>query len=536
MKNPIVRLAKVVSLAMSIAAAAHADPVLNSAIAPNARSGAANAPLTVFASLTNSGTTGASSCIVQARQTGVSVDYRTLNPDNTIDGSAPNVPFSVPAGQTQALLLTFQTSLSGVADMPVDFTCTTSKTTSFLGLNTVSIWALGANTPDIIPIVVTPSGDSVIRINTVGGVGFMAAAAVNIGGSGSVIVRPSFWRNDLFVNLNGSQLLPLAPVTLSICETGSDGACLAPPTLGGLTINFGSGETRTFTVFADVEDSAGLPFMPDINRVFLSFTRTSGTPANTAAGISSAAITAPGPGNLTSPAGIYNYRLRETASGREGGMVIMISPSGKMVAWGGGTGGGANANVRQLFDTIYPLILLMGDLTFTPNGGTFDFTSSNTISAPSFGNTGTPSPFVFSGNIAPGLQITGSNSSPLDTFRGVLASQLYDRPRTLADIAGSYSSGALIVAANGTLRRVSGSCVGTGAFTQPTSGKNLFEVTITYDTCSNSTLSGKTFAGLATNPAVMDGFWGDATVDQNPLVMVLEVDNRISGIGMWKHD
>lgn len=545
------------------APAALAQPVLNSAIAPNARNGATNTPLTVFASVINSGNQTATDCRVLDRVTStLTTEWRTLNADNTLDGTPGNEPFTIAPGQTRNLLLTFR-STADHTNTRIDVVCGNGRTTSFFALNTVTIRDDGATAVDIIPIVVTASGDSVIRIADVGGVGFMAAAAINIGGPGPVRVRPSFstWPH---APVNGSAALPLAPVALTICETGSNGACLAPPTSDSLTVDFATNQTRTFTVFTDAHEGSGLPFMPDINRVFISFESVFTSQYGwSQAGMSSAAIVSPAPAGVTSPAGVYNLWMSRVDEDRRGTftevefpMVAMISPSGLFAAYGAEFA----ERLGQRFNSVYALENLFGQLAFgSISGGEVPFTSSdlraNSI-YPSPTAPGYAGVISASGTIRPGEKLMGSYSQTTTAtanrynratnMRGALMSDIYDRPVSLASVGGkSYSlrapndvvRGSVSVSTSGSLTGTYENCDFTGALTQPTAGKNLFEVRFNFATCPNQ-WSTRTFTGLATSPPELGLSWRDSvsasrTVLANPLVSVVSTVGGGAGTLVW---
>ena len=112
----------------------------------------------------------------------------------------------------------------------------------------------GADRPDIIPILATTSEDGTLRIAQAGGTNVAAVAAVNIGAPADI---------DIGVVIDGG-------ANAAICETGSDGICLAPRQ-ETLRLHMATGTPHLFSV--RVEDAAdfSLPNSPANNRLFVYF-------------------------------------------------------------------------------------------------------------------------------------------------------------------------------------------------------------------------------------------------------------------------
>jgi hypothetical protein len=143
------------------------------------------------------------------------------------------------------------------AEVAVLFTCTNKPVTvSVAGLNTFLLSASSTPSPDLVAIGVTPSNDGIVNVPGTTGIGFFAAAAINIGAPGTVTATADDGGKGLAVNL-------------SLCQTDpSTGACINPTSPGtSATVSVASNQTVTFTVF--VTGTGTVPFDPANNRLFL---------------------------------------------------------------------------------------------------------------------------------------------------------------------------------------------------------------------------------------------------------------------------
>lgn len=107
----------------------------------------------------------------------------------------------------------------------------------------------------MLAIGVTPSGDGVVRLPSHDGTGVFAAAAVNIGSTGTVTVSAD----------DGGRGLP---VNLEVCETNAVGTWLACD--NSLTRVVDPGQTVYYTVVV-TGTGAPIAFDPAGNRLFLRF-------------------------------------------------------------------------------------------------------------------------------------------------------------------------------------------------------------------------------------------------------------------------
>lgn len=107
---------------------------------------------------------------------------------------------------------------------------------------------------DVIPVMVTPSGDGFLRIANEGGVAAAAVAAVNIGASSEITV---------VATASGG-------TAADVCETDGNGQCLGPRA-NTILVQMDRDAIHLFSV--RVRDDAGysLPRAPAFRRVFLRF-------------------------------------------------------------------------------------------------------------------------------------------------------------------------------------------------------------------------------------------------------------------------
>jgi murein DD-endopeptidase MepM/ murein hydrolase activator NlpD len=239
--------------------ASPAATALLSAVLPGGRSVQTNKAATIFASVINNGQTAAEGCWIQTETPlAAAFSFQTTNPStNQLNGS-PNTAVSILPGATQTFLIALQPDPAAVAlaaTVVFRFKCTNADAApTFEGVNTMLLSLDPNPVPDIIPIGVTPSGDGIMHIPGSTGTAIVATAAVNIGAAATLTMAPSATTS--------------LPITLSICETNSDGSCKATP--GASTSRtFNTNDMATFTVFA--QGNGNIAFDPANNRVRLDF-------------------------------------------------------------------------------------------------------------------------------------------------------------------------------------------------------------------------------------------------------------------------
>ncbi|VAV91235.1 hypothetical protein MNBD_ALPHA06-130 [hydrothermal vent metagenome] len=272
----------ILGLGWMVPKTAQAQAAINAAVIPTARTGQIGTPLTVFAAMLNFGDAQANNCRIElnANFSGVlpiTLAYQTTTATNQLTGTV-NTPVNIPAGVVQNFLLELTgTDVIAGRDLGFDFVCDQISAPLFSGVNTVRLTISDTPLPDLIPIAVSLSADGIMRIENAGGASAYGAAVINIGAAGNVQVRA-----------DGGEYV--WPMQMLVCETDPDGNCLQTA-IAMLEVNFASGQSRTFSVFASASARLGVPFMPELARSFLRFER----PDTGTLAASSLAITAPEP-------------------------------------------------------------------------------------------------------------------------------------------------------------------------------------------------------------------------------------------------
>lgn len=298
-----------VSATVIAAPAAFADPDLNAAVLPGARSGTVGDTLTIFATVSNTGSSAAENCAIGFDATApgsysATLSYQTTDSNNALTGT-PDTPVDIPAGASQGFVvaITPDAQIDPGQDIALSYACDNGSAARRYGVNSVFIRAVDAlsTTPDVIPILQTLSNDGVLRIPDSGDPRqqILVAAATNIGDIQPVAVTPFFPR------LKG-------PLDLLICETTGtlDGSCLpGSPFAETLTTTLPGplDPPATFTMLAILEGDSGITFRPDLLRAGLVFTDPD---TGAVVGSTDAALLATGPttqGNDTFPSGIYHF-------------------------------------------------------------------------------------------------------------------------------------------------------------------------------------------------------------------------------------
>ncbi|MEE2527119.1 Ig-like domain-containing protein, partial [Hyphobacterium sp. HN65] len=255
---------------------------------PGARSGYVGGPIiTAFLSVISQSSSPAQGCrVTSPADAPVSLNYSAVDDQNQVTGE-PDPLFDIPAGGLLSFVIGLspdeETSASGYEFLPV-ISCENAGLDPIVGVNSVFLTIEAAPTPDILSIGVTPSGDGIITIPSSGGVGFMAASAVNIGaGDGSA--APGEITLQTSVDTGAVQL----PASLEVCRIDADAICISPRG-PSVTSIMGPNSPQFFAVFArDNSDGAGISLDPASARVFLRFADATGVIRSA----TSAAITAP---------------------------------------------------------------------------------------------------------------------------------------------------------------------------------------------------------------------------------------------------
>ncbi len=252
-------------------------PALLAAVTPVARATAVGGTVTAFATILNTGNVAATTCSI-AMPAGQPVDFSYSGRDpGTGAPENPDQPVDIPANGQYDFLMSFTPTAAIQANLPLVFDCTNSAPApSVAGLNTFLLTGTnGAAPADLVSIAVTATNDGIANV-PLGGTGFAALAAINIGTGANLQAR-------LQTNAIGAANNPL-PLNLSMCQTNPNtGACTSAQ---GATVNFtaGANQTVTFSAFA-TSNGTPITFDPANKRLFVHFFQ-----GNTPVGSASVAV------------------------------------------------------------------------------------------------------------------------------------------------------------------------------------------------------------------------------------------------------
>jgi hypothetical protein len=491
------------------AGAAQAQSLVASVL-PGGRTTTVGGTATIFATVINTSGSALSGCNVSLTGYPLAFTYQTTNPATNAPTGTVNTPFSVAAGAAQSMVLTLSPSAAMNAPLmqPV-FTCTGATPASLIpGVDTISLIATTTALADVLTVVATPSGDGILSdvpAQSAGSAAF-AVATENAGATAMVTVTADM-----------GDLVP-DPLAITMCQTTSDGACMAAPT-GQLTLSFASGATPTFSVFA----GAYGPIPVDLSqaRIYVRFTDASGN----AVGVSSVAVTTD-PSVATAPSGGGIYA---------GSLVITD-----------GTQAGTNENVLYIVSenqqyvglispsSTAPVSVLQEGFLLTNQNLTFDTTTSYEIAAPSYSLPagGTSSTLLANGALAPppfGF-ITALYSTASHETGSIIISDdggLYDQTAALSQFAGNWNMregttkvGTVVFTSTGTFSGTgtgpnNNGCTYVGAINTVNSNYNAQAATVTISGCS---LAG-TYTGLS-------AFYDDVNTDDTVLLGLSTADHQ----------
>ncbi len=245
---------------LSWALSALAKPNLVTSVLPNARSVRVGETATGFLTAINAGTIAGTNCVVTlpSNDFAGSFTYQTTDANNQTTG-AENTAVDI-AGNNGQQNFVFGVvpaeAMSAQVLTPV-VQCDNGPSSNITpGVNTFTLSASLSPPPDMLTIARTLSANGVIELAGASDTGFVTVATSAIGTDATL----TFSANDNGVGL---------PLAISVCETDPvTSVCLADPT-ASVTINSVNGETRTFAAF--VTASGDIPFLPAVNRLFLTF-------------------------------------------------------------------------------------------------------------------------------------------------------------------------------------------------------------------------------------------------------------------------
>jgi streptogramin lyase len=240
------------------------DATLVAAVLPLSRSvEVGGTPATAFATIINSGPGNASICsIAPTAPVPASFAFQTTNPATNALTGTPNTPVNITAGQSQSFVIAF-TPTAAFGPATIDFTFGCSNATpaaQIVGVNTLDLSASTTPVPDIVALAAT-SDPGYVDIPGATGMGLFAVATVNLGADGTITAAADSGTANL-------------PVTVTVCQTNpSTGVCLAAAA-ASVTTDIPPNATPTFGIF--VTGSVAVADMPGVNRIFVTFTDSSG--------------------------------------------------------------------------------------------------------------------------------------------------------------------------------------------------------------------------------------------------------------------
>ena len=232
---------------------------LVAATLPSSRSVQVSQPATAFAAIINASTTQTALSCGIAPSTTVPADFvfQTTDVANQATGDADS-PVDIGPGATQNFVISF-TPTAAFNPTSVSFTydcANTDPAASIEGLNTLLLSADTNPVADVVGLTTT-----VDLFATEGVTALFAVGSANVGATSTITVS---------VDDNGANL----PASLSICQTGSDGACLAEPD-SEVVLNYPGASTASFAVFVEATDTIAND--PANNRLFIRFNEADGT-------------------------------------------------------------------------------------------------------------------------------------------------------------------------------------------------------------------------------------------------------------------
>lgn len=185
---------------------------LFSAVLPFARAIGLGETATAFGTLINSGTLTATNYSL-ALPGGIPAifTYQTTDVSNGLIGN-PNTPVSILPGATQQFVFGITPSATFPAtEIPLIFDCTNSDSAPrHAGVNTFILSGATQVPADMVANASTVNNDGIVRLDPQIGVGFFAAATVNIGSAGTITVSVDDGQRKL-------------PNPLEVCETIASG-------------------------------------------------------------------------------------------------------------------------------------------------------------------------------------------------------------------------------------------------------------------------------------------------------------------------
>jgi len=236
------------------------QPLMVTAVLPNARSVQIGTLATGFMTVINAGAGAGTNCVLSLPSSDFagSFTYQTTNASNQPSGS-PDTPVTIPGNlgvQNFVFGVTPSQAFTEEVLTPVSLCDNGPSSGISVGVNTFTLSSSLLPPADMLTISRTLSANGVIEMASASDNGFVTIATAAIGSNATL----SFSVND-----GGAGL----PFVSSVCETNPvTAACLAAPS-NAVTFDSGSGETRTFAAF--ISATGDIPFAPSTHRLFITF-------------------------------------------------------------------------------------------------------------------------------------------------------------------------------------------------------------------------------------------------------------------------
>lgn len=240
---------------------AQPQSVLLSAVLPGGRSVQVGTTASVFATVLNLGPSTLNNCRIllpSSAPAGMSSFYETTNPTNNQANSGANPVVSIPGNGSQTFAVFFDGTEAALdPSQPLLFVCDgTTYAPITLGVNTIDLQFSTTPIPDIVVESATAKANGIVDVPlSAQEEGAFAVASVNIGTSATLTATAD----------TGAATLPL---TITLCQTASNGQCLAPPA-PSVTLDYLANATPTFSVF--IAASGAVPLNAATSRIFVRF-------------------------------------------------------------------------------------------------------------------------------------------------------------------------------------------------------------------------------------------------------------------------
>src|ERR1051325_9874316 len=488
---PKLSIARVLGLALLVMGAhpALSDDLVSSVL-PLSRSTKVGQTVTAFATVINTSGRSLSGCKVSLPGFQGTLGYQTTDPaTNAVTGS-PNTPFSLLNGASQSLVLAL---LPQAAIAPTEehfvFQCSgANPAVSIQGVNTLLLSASTTQPPDIVALAATTTQDGILHLTGTNAQAF-AIATINLGPASTITVSAD-WGD---INL---------PLSLLVCQTNpTTGACLGSPAQS-VSLSIGANATPTFGFFASA--NGPVPFFPALVRAFARVKDSTGA----IRGSTSIALSAVNITPLSATAGgFYRGIFRITSGpfiGRFGVTDFLISEDGEFR-------GVTFANATTINSLLSGTALIDNRFLYASRGvvvAAQGFTLDNGALVSPLDALGAVSPH----NFLAGLYAVNGETG---TFYAQYDAGIYERPSSLAAIAGAWNIrnlqgsvvGSLRIAVDGTF---SGSdaagCSYSGAVNIIDSRYNAYRVNLNVGSCGVSSGAYEGLAGLLSTFSANDTF------------------------------